>query len=350
MQALLKISLSIIAAIISVLALAAITHLFSPPSNNGFSRKLLATPLALSRVERPSGLEAFAGCFNNYLYFATRKMDELYICDSQLNNFRLIKLNIPFNQKWSNNYRYFIENDTLYCWAAQVPALFKIDLETLSLIEKIELPYPYSRGVKLSPTTMIIRSSDPTDDLLDQVFIKYDNSNGISAKRHDVSPIFNDAGMGTSGQLLYSREEGMAIYVHTFSNQVVWLDSNLNIRDRTTTIDTFNHFNAKMTMIGSSKERKITFGAPPNVINIVSTTYKGFLLNYSAKRADNEGNLPNHSSIDGYALTDGTYVGTIAIPTIDREKIIDFGIVNGHILAIYKKHLALYPFGLVQGK
>lgn len=328
---------------LSVVFLAAYTGMFTPEPKNGFNRIWLGELKPKSMAENSMPVISYIGRHDENLYFSSRTLNELYSCDRQLENFQRKKLNIPSNRKWANYSSYFISNDGLYCWAPQVPALYKLSLKNSSYLEKISIPYPFSRAVMINPNSLIIRSSDPTDSIIDQVFLKYSSKNGIIAKRLDISPIYNDAGIVTNGQLHFAEDQAKIFYIHTFSNQIVWLDTNLNVTGRTTTIDTFNHFNASAEVYRINKtEKKASFKVPPKAVNLSNASYKDYLINYSAKKADNEDDDGQFNNLDVYSLNDGRYLGSLKAPYINGEKLRDFSIVDDQIIAIYKNSIVLF--------
>lgn len=340
--------LTIALASLSVIAFGAFTGMFKPIRKNGFTRIFLKELKVDNSVEKPEDLRIYVGAKSNRLYFATKEVNQLYSCDYRLQAFKKERLEIPITQKWQNNYRHFIVGDSLYSWAPQIPALYSMAIQETKGLNVIKLPYTFTRGQRIGPNSLLIRSFYPADSAFEQRFIKYNSNAEILFKNEDVTEHLNDGGMLTDGMLHYDSLNHLAVYVHFFSNQLIWLDSNLKVLKRGHTIDTFAHIDGKMEVFKKGNAKKATYSSPPRMVNLYSQVYKGLLFNYSARRADNEEEegYIGGSKIDLYRLDDGRYLGTLKIPSIAKETMDSFSLIDGHLIAIYQNHIVLYALDL----
>lgn len=339
------IPLTILFAILSVFSLATITGLFNSIPKNGFSRNFLGEMTVEKKVEKPSQLKRCIGKMNNRLWFTTSIANELYSSNMVLDDFRKEQLNMPLYPKWQSANIHFIQSEQLLSWAPQVPALYQIETGGDKKTNTVVLPTTFTRGLILSPTSYILRAFLPKGKSYEQVFVKYNSTTNSIVKGKAVIEDIGDLGMLTDGMLHFDTTTSLAIYVQYFSNNVTWIDTNLNVIHRGHTIDTFTHTRASMEVYKKDKKtQKATFNAPPQFINLYSKVYNGLLFNYSGKRADNEETegYTGGSKIDIYTISNGKYLGTLKIPLLERGAMESFDIIDGHLIAIYKDQISLF--------
>jgi hypothetical protein len=148
------------------------------------------------------------------------------------------------------------------------------------------------------------------------------------------------------GQLLYNKHLDQLVYLHYYRNEFIVADSNLNLRYRGHTIDTFSRARIKIAKIGDGSESMLS--APPMQINKVSCVSEKYLLVQSNLLANNE-NLENFMSgsvIDIYDLTNGEYSGSFYIPHYKGERLSDFELMNNQLTVIFGRYLVSYELNL----
>lgn len=339
------IMLTILLAIISMVTLASFTGLFSPIEKNGFNRFFLGELKSKTNLKRPSSIKGLIGKNVGRIWFSTSIANELYSADLKLGDVRLEKVNTPLNQKWQNAFLHFFENGRFYSWAPQVPALYGTNPGHDQGISAFRFPHTFTRGLMIGPASFIMRAFLPKGKSYEQAFIRYNARMDSLLVNRSITEDLGDLGMLTDGMLHYDTASHLAIYVQYFSNNITWLDTNLNVVRRGHTIDTFSHIGASMEVLqGSANRKKATFNAPPKFINIDSKVYKGLLFNYSGKRADNEEKegYVGGSKIDVYLSIDGKYLGSWKVPSFGKDFMESFDIIDGQLLAIYKNQIVLF--------
>lgn len=330
---------------LSVLCLAAVKGFFTQAPKNGFVRQYIGGIIESSLLDKPADLLGFIGATGDSLYFSTKRADVIYRSTRSFANLELVQYKIPTPKLWLRNFKHFVQGDSLFSWAPNVPALISISLKNPTSIHEVRLPHNFTRAIRMTANTFLLRSFDTPNTQKDQIFLKFNSITGDSSKRKGITKYFNDWGMLTDGILNFDSLSGLAAYVHFFSNEITWIDSNLNPVRRTLTIDTTHNIAGSTETYTTKGLTKETFNKPPEVVNLYSQIYCGYLFNYSAKKADNQ-SMPAGADIDIYSTSDGKYAGTLSLPTIADGTMQTFGFVDSHLIAIYKKHIVVYKIDL----
>jgi hypothetical protein len=140
------------------------------------------------------------------------------------------------------------------------------------------------------------------------------------------------------GQLNYDEIKNRLSYVCFYCNRVVCFDTLFHLIYEGHTIDT----TLIPTVHPVVRQKSITHGAPPRLVNGESCAYNGEIFVQSALKADNETdvNFNRNLVIDFYDEDNGLYKGSFYIPRFKGEKLnrISF-IEKGELCAIYGKHV-----------
>jgi hypothetical protein len=147
------------------------------------------------------------------------------------------------------------------------------------------------------------------------------------------------------GQLHYNKEMNQLVYLHYYRNEFIVADTNLNLRYRGHTVDTFSRARIKVAHIGS--ENQSMLAAPPMQINgrsCVSGKYLFVQSNLLAQNEDMEKFLKG-TVIDVYDLTGGTYLQSFYLNNYQNKKLSSFKVFNNQLIAILDDYLVLYDLG-----
>jgi hypothetical protein len=144
------------------------------------------------------------------------------------------------------------------------------------------------------------------------------------------------------GALHYNQELRKLVYLYTYRNQYMVLDTNLNLVQQYHTIDTFSHATIKVANIESKNYSMLA--APPAQINNTSCVSGKYLFVQSNLLANNEDQkkFERSSIIDMYDLTRGYYLHSFYLSDFDRKKPGDFRILNNQLFALFDDHLVVY--------
>lgn len=151
----------------------------------------------------------------------------------------------------------------------------------------------------------------------------------------------------TNGKLHYNQENKSMIYVYTYRNRYLRIDSSLSRAYVGMTIDTTSRANISVATITSSETR--TLSRPATVVNRLSAVRENYLLINSGLIADNEAfdDFRNSSVIDIYDLLSMRYRGSFYVPHWDDKRMNDFAIVDNKLVVLYER--ALVVFNLAAG-
>ena len=294
--------------------------------------------------------------YNSY-YIAGRTGPLIYLGNvtspALLTSFNLIngdtqsvRLNLPLNpDKTVPNYQLSVDSPYLYAFEGTTPQILHGDLNN-----KLMAAYPkqnlyFSNGISLYPNNFAFRKYDAI--LKQNILVKnsFDSTSPSLIEGKDLLQKQVDGLFCTDGMMSFEKKSGKIIYVYYYRNQFICADSNLHLIYRGNTIDT-NQF-AKIKVGKITSENKITFAAPPILINKTSSVSGNFLYVNSNVRADNESpeSFRVSSVIDIYEIQNGAYRYSIYIPDLEDKKINQFKVydhfltvITGHYLLVYEMH------------
>jgi hypothetical protein len=328
----------VIAAAIGLVSLLAWVALRPINQKTGFNRKFIATELQqLNVMDKPADVVDFAGFTDYHIYFKTKDPAKLFVTDIQLQNAEYLKLNIPDNKRIASRFNCIVDSPSIYILAGNVPAVIKTQRgDSFSLYK-----FPgalFTRTALISANSFALRMFDK----LDQVFVKGNPVTGELIKENNISFKNKDAGVSTDGSLIYDKESNSLLYIHYYRNEILCLDTNLNLIKKIKTIDINSNSLTKAEEVKS--KGLITNLTPKRLLNRSSATNKGYLFNNSKVKGDNETavTLGHNSVIDVYDIKSGLFKGSFYIPTYKNEKISNFRIIDNTIVGLYKSYLIHY--------
>jgi hypothetical protein len=148
----------------------------------------------------------------------------------------------------------------------------------------------------------------------------------------------------TQGILNYDKASKQIFFVSQYKNEVLSLDSNLQLLYRSQTIDNYEQAEIEIDTIISGDVYKSTFSSPPLVVNrLISSSYPHFYVN-SLIMADNENPslFRTNSVIDVYQQENGRYKLSFYLPHMDNSPITDFIVDNRELIVLSGKTLQVY--------
>lgn len=308
--------------------------------NNGFDRKYTKTIITQQSIMPHNGIIGISGYTQSHIYFQTLDPSRLIVTDHQLKNQHDVNLNIAKNNKLTSAVYTFVDSPNIGILAGRIPAVIKGETKYLNTsIYKFSSSI-FTRGIMISPNSYVIRGFDTSIKRLDQIFMKGNPLTGTIKRENNVSEQRNDAGISTDGTLCYDKKNNLIIYTYYYRNEVICLDTNLNLIRRFNTIDTI----ANNQIVSDTAGKLVTAATPKRLINQTSDVFGGILFNKSVIKGDNEQTTQfrDISSIDMYDLKTGDYKGSLSIPNYKTEKIQRFKIVENRIIALYKSNIVIY--------
>ncbi|MGS2763800.1 hypothetical protein [Sinomicrobium sp. M5D2P9] len=149
----------------------------------------------------------------------------------------------------------------------------------------------------------------------------------------------------TDGMLHFDKKMEQLIYVYFYRNQYLCIDTNLQLKHTSKTIDTINK--VKISVDKISSENSMTMSSPPLRVNKKNSISNGLLFNNSNILAGNENvkNFESASVIDVYRLKDGSYQFSFYIQPYEKKKAEAFMVLeNNTILVLYGHDMVSYSY------
>jgi hypothetical protein len=144
----------------------------------------------------------------------------------------------------------------------------------------------------------------------------------------------------TMGRISYSRDTRKVIFTYIHRNEVVLMDSNLNLLERKQTIDTVTTIKVKPVMVNDSTT---TLASPPGIVNYQAFSAGEFhFVNSDLMGREDRERFDHSSVIDFYKIFPFEYVGSFQIPDINKSKILQFMVSDYKLVAIFEKYIATY--------
>ncbi|MET6999408.1 hypothetical protein [Chitinophaga defluvii] len=218
----------------------------------------------------------------------------------------------------------------------------RINNDRISGFEKIKLDAPlFTRVSPFTPGALILRAFDSTSKY--QHLQKVDLKTGTMLAVADIFGHSRGEMFLTDGMLDFDSVNSSAIYIQYYSNKIYCLDSNLNLKYISKTIDTVGTGDITAASRTVSVGTRETF-VPPITINERSSTDEGYLFVLSNLKADNETdrNFINNSTFDVYQTGNGRYIGSFHLPTLNGHKVDEFMIRNRTLYVLCKNFYATY--------
>lgn len=306
---------------------------------SGFNRQwMIGQPRLLQVVQKPEGLVGLAGATSTSLYFYTTDPSRLLVTDFLLEKETRLTLNIPNNDAISSKFNSVVDSPSIYLFAGNLPGIFKTSLTDSAVIGYRFPGALFTRSAIISDHSFAIRAFEG----INQIFIKGNPSTGQFISENNISEKTDDAGISTDGKLMYCRDNALLLYVHYYRNEILCLDTNLQLVKKIYTIDRSSKSLAKGEVVKSIST--VTTLSPKRMLNVTAALWKGMLLNYSKVKADNETLevFEDNSVIDIYDIGSGLYKASFYISNYKKEHVKNFYIVGDRLIMTTKNYLLFY--------
>ncbi|MGB8193868.1 MAG: hypothetical protein WCF67_18190 [Chitinophagaceae bacterium] len=315
----------------------------TPPSESGdniFNRKIISGEVKLlNEIEKEKNVIDFAGAIGSDIYFKTIDPSIIYKTDNRLENKESINLNIPAISVIASMFKTFVDSGGVTIFANNVPAIVKA--KPGSDPKLIKFPGAlFTRGVQISSNSFVLRMFERTN----QIFAKWQLNTKEIIKETGISEKTGDAGISTDGMLHFDRKTNSLVYACYYQNEILQLDTNLNLIRKMKTVDAKTTSLLKAGRVQTSSQDVITNLSPKQLVNGSSCVSDGYLFIDSKTFSHNEiaNKIENVSVIDIYNMEQGRYEGSFYIPYYKSEKIKTFKVLNNTLVVIYRKYLVTY--------
>jgi hypothetical protein len=311
---------------------------------NGFSRRLLSSPLISHKeITLPVKLTKLIGKQDGKLFFQEDKPNEIVSTDLFLNSVQTIKIPLSPDKNLGRSIRMFLKDQLIYIACRNMPGIIIFDLKTGSLYDHTLKNY-FNQEAIFSPDQFILRTKDFATQSHRFVKLNLQQKDSMAEDRFSDRKIAG--GFKTAGVLYYDTATQQACYTYLYQNGFICMDTNLNLTIKARTIDTITNREIKITHVATS----LTMKQPPQNINNIGDVFGGRLFLQSMLKADNEYELDfgENSVIDIYNLKNGNYSGSFYIPAYKGQKVIYFNVIDNKLYALYGKTIVLYNLDFIE--
>jgi hypothetical protein len=233
-----------------------------------------------------------------------------------------------------------IDSPHIYLFEGVTPTLVQGKLND-SLLRRTQGKFYFNLATPLSPVSAIFRVVDQhrQNILVKQLNDSITHADNILEKQ--VDGIFC-----TEGSLHAQPKANRLVYVYSYRNQFIVMDTNMQVRYKGRTIDTVSHVKFSVNFIPS--EKSLTLSSPPTFVNKESCVSGNYVFIHSGLRADNDESsiYDIGSPIDVYSLVDGHYLLSFFLPDYQHHKIRDFRVFGNTLIALYDHYAYTYKLNI----
>jgi len=150
-----------------------------------------------------------------------------------------------------------------------------------------------------------------------------------------------DGIISTDGQFRIDQNSGSIIFMFYYRGELIRLDSNLKVLYKSKTIDTVTQANIRLRNLGFNTQKIAT---PPSVINkrICVANNKIFVQSNLISDFEDTKTFRSSDVIDIYDFTNGKYSSSFYLPKYGKQKLNEFMIDKGLLIAIYSNRVAVF--------
>ncbi len=263
--------------------------------------------------------------------------------DTGLSFLHSIRLTFPITDPFLvSQSRVMVDSGNFYAIQQLKSVIFRIKQSNISAVE-ILMDSPNissSASVPLSASTFILRTY--YDPLKQNILTKRTQGSPFFHYRTNILEKQVDGIFCTDGNLLVNTDSKQIIYVYTYRNQFICLDSNLNILYRARTIDTNTVAKIKVTEIKSQNQTVLS--SPPFTVNRLGCVSGDQLFVNSALPANNEAvsDFKRYAVIDVYNSKNGDYEFSFYVAKDHKKPISSMALYKNEFIMIQGATLFIY--------
>ena len=232
-----------------------------------------------------------------------------------------------------------VNSPNFYLTEGLTPTILQGELNSLNIKRTPLKDTHFIELIPLSTSSFILKTYD---SVLEQNILSKNTLHPTDIKKPpNVLEKQIDGLFCVNGDLHYDDSLSHLVYVYSYRNQFILLDTNLNIIYKGRTIDTVSRAQIKVSELKSGKEKKFVLSSPPLIVNKKSCISNNLLFIQSGLIANNENrnSFYRKSVIDIYNLRNGQYKFSFYLPEYKNKKVSDFIVHDGVLIALYDHYL-----------
>lgn len=338
-----KISVLIVLAIVCPVIL--IISLFWAHGNrqqkkNGFIRRMLSNPKMDKSIILDNASWYIAGTRNDQLYLCNYGDPEsiltLHLTTSDTQHLA-VKIRQDLKIAWST-LKCATLNEQLLAYEGNVPNIFQGNIHT-RILERLPVDsIRFDQLVPVSSASFVVRKWKDGQGFT-TLFLQHHNVLSTTELSLDTG---HAVGFASDGALMYDQASAKLVYLYTYANRFLSIDTGLLQVYQHHSIDTIRHPQLITDTLVS--KNKVILAAPPLIVNRRGTAAQGLLFIHSGLKADNE--LSNAFDlapvIDVYHIADGSYRGSFYLPNFSTGKLTDLKASANHLIAMNGEIIQVY--------
>jgi uncharacterized membrane protein YphA (DoxX/SURF4 family) len=336
-------------AILTVVATATVVTLYISSENKLHKEN----PFIRRFIQGAASRSAETKLHNNTLYFAGSNQDKIYIgdymaplhvfeYDTTLKTKKHFKIKLDSDNHPFQRVQLRIAGAYFFLMDGTVPVIYrgKISDWKAKTIKSDDVPY-FSTVEAIDSVTIAFRSRQKLWG--GNVLGRYNFRDSAQITFHpSLLQKQIDGYFDTDGMMHFDQESKKMIYTYYYRNQFIVTDEKLLFSYRGKTIDTTSRAKIKVAYIKELRQRKLASSSGP--VNNLSTYNRNLLLINSTLRGRFETleMWKRAAIVDIYNTRDNTYLSSIYIYNIQKEKLRDMLLINQELFVIIGQTLQRY--------
>ncbi|MDR6487197.1 putative membrane protein YphA (DoxX/SURF4 family) [Chryseobacterium vietnamense] len=308
---------------------------------NNFTRRFIKHPVIEHQsLQLDNDFYYFAGFDDHNIYLSNQKYpQQLLTVDSSMHRTALTSARIETDHPYKN-IRQTVSDGHFYIYDGSVPILFKGRLGTESTT-RISYKDAYFNDLRvIDSSRFAIRTQIRPSNHLVLGLLDIDNPEKLQLKT-TVLQKQTDGLFDVDGNMAYEQYTKKLMYTYTYRNQVIVMNSSMQVQQLLKTIDTVKTAQIKTTKL-SDGTYKMT--APALKVNIRSVVYRNLLFVQSSLMGRHESRKAWKKSdvLDVYDIDNKSYVGSIYIFKKDDHTLNDIIVTDKYLYALHNNMLTQY--------
>lgn len=315
------------------------------PEKNGFHRKFQSGHVRKRAVADVR--------FDSY-YIAGVSDQSIYLGNSEA---PMSLMTLSQDLKKSLQSRFPVANDSRVNWSVvrvqlDSPYVFLTDRRTPFLISKNldngeTKKWPmtgihFDLSLVLSPNRMVISYHNSVQKVFRMIIL-----NKEFKQSNIYEPTYQlDGNFALDGFFMTEKCTGAIFYVFYYTNQLICLDTNMNLSYSAKLIDTNSIAKIATSELyhDKSKSTEIIMSKPPLLVNKRGYVSDDWVYIHSALASDEEhqDSLKVYAVIDVYRAKDGKYLHSFKIPNHQNQKLRDFAVYKKKLFVLFDHYLVSY--------
>lgn len=269
---------------------------------------------------------------------------QLLKMNSLLKDTATINVNIIApNKNELGSYRIIVDSSNFYVYYGMRHTVMKGSTDNWTAFPlNIFSPY-FHAAVPVSSSSMVFAYMNSKKN---ENSFRKESIGGAKIENDEILEKQVDGQFCTSGILEYNKQLNVLTYLYTYRNQILVMDTNLNLIKKIKTIDGIDTARFEVSKINSTGSKVIT--KPTILVNPKCATYKQYLLVHSKIMGKHEDDKQfEHSTvIDIYDIQQGHYVYSFSLPNNKKVNISQLKVINGDVYTMSGKYLNKYRIKL----